>query len=245
MKVVLEESLEDKMICTGFKGVGSIGRLSMKYLLKSAERGNTINHIGYILSPTQPPFVEVTQKGVGTPYEIAEVGDIVFLNIRFPPLLKEQVRLAKAITDKAKKEKARGFLLLGGLDKRVAKRVYEEEPLPVVGVSNFEDPFLSRMGVDRTPEGILISGGVALILSYTKHFDVPSLALFSPGEKGKKERKSALRLARKVSDFFDLELEFEGIEEEILLSKVAEKQREEIEKKMKKRKEERVSDLFT
>lgn len=245
MKLILQKTIKDKVLITGFSGVGKVGHLALKYLLKSAERQGDAERIGYILSPTQPPFVEVTESGIGNPYEFYEIGELVFLDIRFPPLLSEQIRLAEAVTQKAKEENVRGFLLLGGLDERIAERVYEEDPLPIVGVSNEETPFLSRMNLKRTPEGILISGGIALILSHASHLDIPSLALFAPAEKGEMDRKSALRLARKVSDFFSLDLDFEGVEEEILLSEVAERQIEELEDKMERQRDDQYSDLFT
>lgn len=246
MKIILDKSIENKTICTGFKGVGNVGQLSLNYLLKGAKAQKRIEKIGYIFSPTQPPFVEVTNDGIGNPYEFFEVNNTVFLNVRFPPLLKEQTKLAKNLTKKAKKEGAKGFLLLGGLDRRIAKQAYQQDPLPIAGVSNMKDPFLSRMKAARVPEGILISGGVALILSYANHLKIPSLALFSPAEKGETERESALRLAKKISNFLDLKLDFEAVKEEILLSKVAEEQRQELEDEMKEQTKERsYSDLFT
>lgn len=245
IRVSLQKSIEEKIICTGFKGVGEVGRLSLRYLLKSAERQEDAKRIGQALSHSQPPFVEIIETGIGNPYEFFEVGNLVLMNVRFPPSLKEQARLAETLTEEAKNQKARGFLLLGGLDQRIAKQVYKQDPLPIVGVSNMERPFLSRMNVPRAPQGILISGGVALILSYAFYLDIPALALFSPAEKDSTDRKSALRLAKKISDFFSLNLDFEGVEEEILLSRVAKEQRKEMAKDMKKQQEERLSDLFT
>ncbi|NIQ05786.1 MAG: hypothetical protein GWO20_08705, partial [Candidatus Korarchaeota archaeon] len=69
IRVSLQKSIEEKIICTGFKGVGEVGRLSLRYLLKSAERQGDAERIGQALSHSQPPFVEIIEKGIGNPYE--------------------------------------------------------------------------------------------------------------------------------------------------------------------------------
>lgn len=247
MKIVLKKPIQGRKLLTGFKGVGGVGRLSLSYLLASAKEDEKAEKIGYITSSTQPPFVKVTESNIGTPYEFFEVGDLILLLIRFQPFLKEQMKLAKTITEKVAREEADTLILLGGLDKKIAEQVYEEEPLPITGVETgeaLETSLLHQMEVPQAPQGIMISGGVALILSHASHLDLPALALFSPAEKGEVGRKSALRLSKKLSDFFDLDLNFEGIKEGIRVSKILEKQREKLEEQVSERREE-ISDLFT
>lgn len=248
MKVVLKKPIQGRKLLTGFKGVGGVGRLSLSYLLASAREEEKAKKIGYITSSTQPPFVKVTESDIGTPYEFFEVGDLILLLIRFQPFLKEQMKLAKTITEKVAREEADTLILLGGLDKKVAEQVYEEDPLPITGVetevSNEETSLLHQMEVPQAPQGIMISGGVALILSHASYLGLPALALFSPAEKGEVGRQSALRLSKKLSDFFNLDLNFEGIKEGIRVSKILEKQREKLEEQVSERREE-ISDLFT
>jgi len=249
--VITEDTnFEGKFIVTGFHGLGGIGHLTVRYLVESGLRQKKARKIGYLIGRTMPPFVEVLQDGsFGNPYELFELGNAIFLLIRFQPFLEEQAVLADILTHFARERKISGIILLGGIDINAFENA--KNP-PIVYIANkfFMDSWidnLKRAGIPAAPKGIYVTGGVALILSYATHRNIPAVALFAPTEKGIINRQAALALAKKIKEFLNLPVDLMEIEEELRTAEeVLRKMQEKLTKAtVEAEKKEDLSQLFT
>jgi len=252
LRIIIDETerLEDKVLITGFHGLGGIGHLTVRYIAETALKQGVGRKIGYIVSMIMPPFVEVLNDGkFGIPYELIEVGDAILLLIRFQPTLEEQALLANELTKIAKKEKMRAIMLMGGID-ITAFHDGEEAPLVYVANDVFEEaviPKIKTWDLKVAPRGIFVTGGVALFLTYATHRNLPAAALFAPTEKGIINRQESLRLAKKVIELLELPVTLDELEKEIkaaqaVLKRVQEKLLEEAEEE---KAPEDLSQLFT
>jgi len=252
LQIVIEEPevLRDKVLITGFHGLGGIGHLTVRYIAETALKQNAGRRIGYIVSNIMPPFVEVLTDGTfGIPYELIETGDSILLLIRFQPTLEEQALLADELTKIAEREDMRAILLMGGID---ISAFPDSDNAPLVYVANeiFKEDFLPTVkswDLDAAPKGIFVTGGVALFLTYATHRNIPAAALFAPTEKGIINRQEALRLAKKVVSLLNLPVKLDELERELraaqtVLRKMQEKLMREIEEE---KVSEDVSQLFT
>jgi len=252
LKIVVDDinRLKNKVLITGFHGLGSIGHLTVRYIAESALKQGLGKKIGYIVSRIMPPFVEVLNDGsFGSPYELIEINDAILLLIRFQPTLEEQALLADEITKLAKKANLRYILLMGGID-ITAFPDLDDARLVYVANDAFRSNIVAnnkKWNLAAAPKGIFVTGGVALFLTYATHRDIPAAAIFAPTEKGVINREQALRLAKKVIEILDLPVSLEEIEKEIaattdMLRKMQEKLMKETQKEQPS---EDLSELFT
>ena len=251
-KIVIQDTsqLRGKVLITGFHGLGGIGHLTVRYIAESALKQGLGRKIGYIVSRIMPPFVEVLSNGsFGSPYELIEVGNAVLLLIRFQPTLEEQALLADKVTELAKEVGLSSILLMGGIDITAFPSV-EDTKLVYVANDAFKSNIIAKNNkwtLSVAPQGIFVTGGVALFLTYATHRNIPAAAIFAPTEKGVINREQALNLAKKVIEILDLPVSLEEIEKEIAAaSDMLRKMQEKIMKEAQKEQpSEDLSDLFT
>ena len=242
--------LRERILITGFHGLGGIGHLTVRYLVESALKQNVAKKVGYIVGQTMPPFVEVLADGeFGVPYEFFEIGDAILLLIRLQPFLEEQALLADELTRIALENKMQAIILLGGID---ITAFPEGKDAPIVYVANraFKDkiiPSIENWDIKVAPRGILVTGGVALFLAYATHRNIPAAALFAPTEKGVVNRQGALRLAKKLVAILRLPVDLTEVEKELTMAQtVMRKVQERILREIEKEKtSEDLSQLFT
>ncbi len=252
IKILIDDirRLKNKILITGFHGLGGIGHLTVRYIAESSLKQGVGRKIGYIVSRIMPPFVEVLNNGYfGSPYELIEVGDAVLLLIRFQPTLEEQALLADEMTKLAEKAELRAILLMGGID---ITAFQDTDDVPIVYVSNdiFKLNIIEnndKWDISVAPKGIFVTGGVALFLTYATHKNIPAAAIFAPTEKGVINRAQALRLAKKIINLLNLPVSLDEIEKEIeetadMLKKMQEKILREAQKEQTS---EDLSELFT
>jgi len=245
-----DANLANKVLLTGFHGLGGIGHLTIRYIVESGLKQGKAKKMGYLIGRTMPPFVEVLQNGsFGNPYEFYEVDNAVFLLIRFQPFLEEQAVIADLLTQFAKEQGVSAIILLGGVDINAFE---DHENPPIVYIANEEflknwSDKLRQLNLHPAPRGIYVTGGVALFLSYATHRKIPAAALFAPTEKGIINRQAALDLAKKIKELLNLSVDLLEIEEELRTTEeMIRKMQEKLTKaSMEAEKKEDLSQLFT
>ncbi len=244
------EIIRGKWIITGFHGLGYIGYLTSRFLVETALDEGNGKRVGFALSRFMPPFCEVSNGVCKLPYEFYEIGNAVVLFIRMQTILEEQYLMADAITELAKQNDAKGFVLLGGID---IGAFHEEEP-SIVYVHN--KPFESvlqdfKLNIKKAPNGIVVSGGIALFLAYAEYRNIPAIALFAPTKRGIQDFKGAAELAITVTNLLNLPINPDRIREKmrkrLAEAEVEAKIRRKIEQLAQREREnvEDVSQLFT
>ena len=234
---ILEEiDLNDEFLITGFHGLGGIGYLTTRFIVDMALKQNLGKKIGYLLGPKIPPFIEVLDNGsFGFPYELFHVENSLFFLIRLQPLVEEQPIIAQKLSDFAIKNNLKGFILLGGID----RDIFKDNVPPAVYITNSYfrgyDSILSKLEIPPAPKGILVSGGLALLITYAEHKKIPAIALFAPTRKGILDKNGALKLAKVIISMLNLNISVQEIERDIKRTEMLLKEiREKVEKETKK-----------
>ena len=78
---VNNESFKGKTFITGFHGIGETGYIATSFLVHAlhAER------IGFIEVEKPPPFINSTQEGIVTPFEIYKKNKMIIAKLEFSP----------------------------------------------------------------------------------------------------------------------------------------------------------------
>jgi len=224
VNIIIEDrdSLEEvKYLITGFYGLGLCGYLTTKFLYDAAYNAKKIKRCGIIWSDTIPPVVEVDDTGkFRYPFEILRItNNAAVLLFRYQPSMNIQPGIADILTDLAKEYEIT-LILCGGIDINAFPQE-ERDDADIVYVCNrsFEKKYIinGSWNIRKSPPEVVVSGGIALILMYADRRDVPAVSLLTPtiARTGYMDYKASLRLARKIIEIFDLDLNLSIIEERI------------------------------
>ncbi|MEM1508536.1 MAG: PAC2 family protein [Thermofilaceae archaeon] len=172
VKVKLESSVfKDKVLVAGFHGIGYVGYLTVKHLVKVLNG----RLVGHILTVWMPQFVASTPDGISTPYEIYDLGESI-LFVPNVPMSRYDVNLVPlALAEASISGGARLALLIGGLDNRFRK---DEGDFRYAATH----AFLAAHGefirdAKRLEEGLYIVGPLATMLAYYSAYDFPAVAI--------------------------------------------------------------------
>ena len=109
---VKKHNLKNCTLLTGFHGVGETGYISISYLVNvlKAER------IGFIEVDSPPPFINTSNEGIVTPFEIYKSKNFVLVKLEFSPHRSEEAKFTKTLATWTIEEKFKDAVLIGGLD---------------------------------------------------------------------------------------------------------------------------------
>ena len=210
-----------KYLITGFYGLGLCGYLTTKFLHDAAYSKGKVKRCGIIWSNSLPPVVEVDDTGkFRYPIEILKIDDsAAVLLFRYQPSMNIQAGIADILTELAKKYGIT-LILCGGIDINAFPEE-ERSNADIVYVCNrsFEKEYIvnGSWDIKKSPPEVVVSGGIALILMYADRREVPAVSLLTPtiARTGYMDYMASLKLARKIIETFNLNLELGVIEEKI------------------------------
>jgi len=214
---------------TGFHGVGHVGWIAVRHLVKSlgAEK------IGYVVSRHMQPFVYV-RNGIVLPYELYRYGETVFLLTNVPFTGRDSVLVPMFVAEKVSRS-FRESILIGGLDSR--RRSGEGEELRIAPTSRFAEE--RRDVVERyrvLEEDLGIVGPLATFMSILEARGAPGLAVLPYAAVERPDPGAAAKAVEFVSSLLGLDVDTRELVEEGMM---VEKAVEEIEKKLKEAMRER------
>lgn len=206
---------KDKIIVTGFHGIGTTGYWAIKYLIEKLNA----KRIGIIDSEQLAP-VSICRSGkLLTPCEIYEANNIIFLRAEsFPQNINELSffrELAEWITTSGFKE----LIMIGGLDSALKT---DDTTFRLVTTSKFEAKGVLNDAI-KLEDDRLIVGPVALLLNYSEVVDFPASAILSYAATGRLDPRGAANALNVLSKILDLTIDVEPLvkEAELLELEVA------------------------
>jgi len=171
------ENLKGSILITGFQGIGAVGYIATKHLIR--ELG--AKRIGFILSKFMSDVVLFEDGRVILPYEIYYASKnglkLVFILNNAQPLIYERATYARKIIEWCIENSFNRGIFVGGLDK-TAREPHEQSDFKCVPSSGYNfkipGPILSRE--------LVVVGPLALLIAFSEIYDFPSLTILPYSE---------------------------------------------------------------
>lgn len=212
-----------KYIVTGFYGLGLCGFLTTKFFYEAAQQSNNISKVGIYWSKNLPPVVEVDANGgFYYPVELYKVSDNTgILMFRYQLHTSLHFDIGDQITDIAKNNDIT-LILAGGIDIN-AFPLEKRETADIVYTGNtpFRKYYIDnpnfQWDIEKSPSGIVVSGGIAIFLMFAEQKGVPAVSLLAPTlpKAGHMDYLASLKLAKRINNVFSMNINFDPIEREI------------------------------
>ncbi len=226
---IVAPDFKGKTFVTGFHGVGHVGWIAVRHLVKNlnAER------IGYVLSRYMQPFVYV-REGIVLPYELYRYENTVFLLTNVPFSGKDAVLVPMYVAEVVSKNFEES-ILIGGLDSR--RKSEEGDVLRIAPTRRFmerQEEIVKKYKVLEEDLGIV--GPLATFMSVLEARGFPGLAILPYAAIERPDPAAAAKAVEVVAGLLGVEVDTRELVEEGM---IVEEAVEEIERKIKEAMRER------
>lgn len=172
-KLVLEREPSDscRIFITGFKGVGYVGYIAVRHIVKSTNA----TRVGYLLTPTLPPFITTYSGRLALPYELYSWDKFLILLPNVTPNMLDSQRLAYTIVDFLVERNIEEAIMIGGLSRRF-KQPNDKFDMRIIASSSFLLKEKS-INVPFLEEGLYVVGPLAIFLSVFEVSKFPTIAI--------------------------------------------------------------------
>ena len=193
-RIIIDESieLENKILITGFHGVGAAGYIAVRHLTTALPT----KKVGYFESDKLPAFISLEDDSLLLPYEFYAYENFIIFLARSQPTREELNELVKALVEWTVKNKLKEALLIGGLDNKFKS---EDEELKSVPSKNF----LERNKWPQLDKGLFVTGPLALLLAYFEMEKFPAVALLPYAERERPDPRASSVAIKAISEFYD------------------------------------------
>ncbi len=193
-------------LVVGFHGIGLVGYIACEHMAKVTKA----KRVAAITSALMPPVVSIDPDGmVVTPFELcmAKEQRLAFLLVRIQPADSELREFTKLVVNFAKDH---GMLLvmLGGIDRELVK---EQKPHAFTTASEIL-PRLASFA--KIPDGIFISGGIALSMIEAKARALPCVTIFAPSERDHVDISAAIGAIKALNQLLGTAIDPTGLAHE-------------------------------
>ncbi|MEE8632180.1 MAG: PAC2 family protein [Candidatus Bathyarchaeia archaeon] len=248
IKEELKVALESPILIEGLPGLGMVGRIAVKYIIKQLNA----EMLGLLYSPHFPYYVVVNKKGSVRllrgefHYWKNPTGSdlILFTGDSQAQTVDGQYEIAETILDFAKKQGVASIITLGGYRKEAGES-------PKVVATATDDEILSKaVEADAlpSPPGNPIVGTAGLLVGMAKFKKLPALCLLGETRGYLPDPKAAKSLLIVLQKMLGISLNLDDIEKEIEKSagilermQAIEARRETYAKKMRKGEEDKTT----
>jgi len=211
------EYFKGSVLVAGFPGFGRVGHVIPRYLASAL----SLNKVGYVLTPKLPSMIVMEDDGIGFPFELYAGKGVVSVVNRAVPEPADQNAYCNELALWASQVGVRMAVLVGGLS-----REYEQQDEKYgyrwLHNSLYSDPKLSAPLME---EGLGVVGPLALLHIYLEHYGVPSVMILPYSAVEAVDYDAALvGMKVIVNEVLGIQASMEELE------KLAEKQKEELEK---------------
>jgi uncharacterized protein len=198
--------LNGKTFITGFHGIGLVGYLTVKYLIKKLKA----QKIGFVLTESMPPIITMENSEIKPPLELYMYRDLIFMYAESPPTARLH-KFSYGISDWVIKSGFEKALLIGGLDSSYSMSLNVNDKLRVIRTSRYNN---SKQEVTTLEDGLFVVGPLALLMLYFNVADFPAIAILPYASRDKVD----LRAAASAIQFINLELELSVNVDELILN---------------------------
>jgi uncharacterized protein (TIGR00162 family) len=249
IKEVADVELKNPILVEGFPGLGMVGSIATKYLVKALKA----KKLALLHSPYFPYHVVVNKKGSARLlrgefyYWKNEAGDndLVFLvGDSQPQTIEGQFEVANSILDFAEKKKMKTVVTIGGYRNEV------EGTPDVVAVATNPVLYEKALKSKALPSeaGTPIVGTAGLLLGLAKFRNIDAVCLLGETRGYLPDPKTAKRVLEVLKELLNINVNLDGLDEEIERSKEIlgrmrdiEKRRVKYMQKMRRVEEERIT----
>ncbi|NIQ04991.1 MAG: proteasome assembly chaperone family protein [Candidatus Korarchaeota archaeon] len=217
IKELVEVDLKDPILIEGLPGLGLVGKIATRYLIKRLKA----KKFAHLHSPHLPYFVLVNKKGNarllrGTFYASKNQNGkndfILFTGDSQAQTIEGQYEISDSILDFAEKQKVRLMVTIGGYRKEV-----EDNPEVVVAATDQE--LLERTlqaGAILSSRGSPIVGTAGLILGLARFRKMNALCLLGETRGYLPDPKAAKSVLNVLKNLFDIDVDLAGLDEQIV-----------------------------
>ena len=155
----------------GFHGIGATGYWSVKFLVTELKATRKC----FIDYDHAPAVAAQSDKGISTPYEIFQSGDLALLKAEVSPVRERENEFYHQLAEWTIDAGAKEVALIGGLDESLRN---DDHPYKVA----YTSAFLKEGGLPGEPlmdEDRLIVGPVASLLNYFEMRSFPAFAVLA------------------------------------------------------------------
>lgn len=169
VEVKLKEGvdLNGKTFITGFHGIGLVGYLTVRFLVKKLDA----TKIGFVVSESMPPIISMENGEIKPPIELYMYDHLVFMYAESPPTTK-LYRFARGITDWVIRAGFKKAILVGGLDSNYSTG--DRNGLRIIRTQNYGEPKQSSAQLE---DGLFVVGPLALLMLNFHLYNFPALAI--------------------------------------------------------------------
>lgn len=160
-------NLNGKTFVTGFHGIGLVGYLTVRFLIKklAAEK------IGFVVSESMPPVITMENGEIRPPIELYMYDHLIFMYAESPPTTK-LYRFARSVADWVVRSGFRKALLVGGLDSNYSSG--DQDKLRIIHTKRYGQPKQQSAILE---DGLFVVGPLALLMLNFHLADFPALAV--------------------------------------------------------------------
>ncbi len=179
-------SLRDKVLVAGFHGVGYVGWIAVRHIVKMYSNPRR----GFIYTPYMQPYVSVSE-GIKTPYELYDLGEVVVFVPQIPLASRDISLVPITLAEKFVEEGGKYSILIGGLDSRFREG---NEKIRIAATSAFINTYknvLEKIEARFIEENLYIVGPLAYMLTVFESENFPALTLLPYAEIGRPDPKAA------------------------------------------------------
>jgi hypothetical protein len=249
IKEVTKIELKNPVLLEGLPGLGMVGRIATRYLIKRLKAEKLAN----LYSPHFPYYVLVNKKGSvrllrGEFYfwrnEAGENDFIFFTGDSQAQTIEGQYDLASCILDFAERNNVKVIVTIGGYRKEV------EETPKVVAVSTSSELLNKALQAKAlaSPAGNPIVGTAGLLLGLSRFRKIDAVCLLGETRGYLPDPRAAKSILEVLQRMLKVKIDLSGLDEEIEKSKEIvermreiEKRREKYAQKMRRGEEERIT----
>ncbi|MEM3670518.1 MAG: PAC2 family protein [Thermoprotei archaeon] len=214
VKITEDIDLRGKRFVTGFQGIGLVGYVSVRHIIKSLKP----KKIGYIMSDSVPPVVSAEGGSVRLPFELYSKGELVLLSLESLPVSREMQKFCKGVTDWVIKVGLRDALLIGGLDASFATDGNGQDYR--ILCTSAARPLIT--GLRTLEDGLFVVGPLALFMSMFEYNDFPAIAVLPYASRDRADPRAAAKAIEFINDIYGVDVnteeliaDAESIEEEL------------------------------
>ena len=208
VKIYLNRDIKADTLLVGFKGIGQVGYLTLKYLI---DKLKPIERVGIIDSLYIPPIITVEKNGLSYPLELYEYNNkFLILRSEDIPTGKAGSYLIRNIVKLFKELGIKRIIAIGGLVSSLKEN--EEDTFRV----SYNTYWKENLGYRVTQTDVKIFGPLAHILFYCEIFKLPALALLAYADPNQLiDFRGVYNAVKAISKMFNLNIDLEDLIETI------------------------------
>jgi uncharacterized protein len=186
IKLTEKTDLQGKTFVAGFHGIGFVGYITIKHLIKQLQA----KRIGFIITDSMPPIVSMENERMRLPFELYLHNDIILLYTESLPSTKELHRFSIGIAEWVVKANFDKGVLIGGLDSAyLEERNSQNAAFRTVYTHSYRKT--SDSNVPLLENGLFVVGPLALFMLQFEITDFPAIAVLPYASRDRVDPRAA------------------------------------------------------